>query len=100
MTIPVCIRNEIAYRKLVLIAQNTFINTSSTKLWTTHVHDFDPSELDFNALKNKLTKFLISDISVMPIINEIHINTPGVILEDKGITILFIDRVTEVLNGY
>lgn len=94
MTLPIEIRNKLAFRKVMKVAQQTTFSTITAKFWNIHTPTFSPENLDL--LQIGITKaFLSKSINVYELIHSIHSSTEQTIFQDESPTLVFMKAVTE-----
>lgn len=91
-------RNQIAFRKLIRVAKKQVLIPISAKIWNLHIHQLDITTFDYNSINKLLVRILLSPIDVQKIINDLHQEHAGIVLEDKAITLTFIDRCKRICD--
>lgn len=99
MTLPISIRNDISFRKAVTLTRKSFFNVSASKIWNIHIDDLDMDAENFHEAKETIAVAMLSNVSVMDIINEIHQQSADTILEDMEVTLEFFERCRRAING-
>lgn len=98
MSLPLSIRNDIAFRKIQRIVMRTVFTPATTKLWNVHVKDLNPESFDFSEAKDAIAKAALGSAGIEEIITKIHIERPGIVLEDRDETLLFIGKCLEAIG--
>nr|PMH64567.1 hypothetical protein BCU62_16050 [Enterovibrio norvegicus] len=95
------LRDKIAIRKAIRIGRISLFKSPTTKTWPCHVYGLNPTNADFNIeeASHVICRALLSDVAVFEIISSLHTESNETVLEDRNITIRFLDRCKEVLNG-
>lgn len=99
MTLPVSIRNDISFRKAVMLTRKSFFNVCASKIWNIHIDNLDMDSADFYEAKETIAIAMLSNVSVMDIINEIHQQSADTILEDMEVTLEFFKQCRRAING-
>lgn len=98
MSLPLSIRNDIAFRKVQRIVTRTVFTPATTKLWNVHVKDLNPNSFDFNEAKDAISKVALGSTGIEDMITKIHNEKSGIVLEDRDETLLFIERCIEAIG--
>lgn len=94
MSLPLEIRNKMALRKVVRVANQTTFSTITTKFWNIHTPSYLPDQIDH--IQVEISKaFLCGSINLMALINSIHAKSEQTIFIDQAPTKAFVDAVLE-----
>lgn len=94
MSLPLEIRNTLAFRKVVRVANQTAFSTITTKFWNVHSPSYMPE--NFDHVQVGISKALLcGTINLMDLINSIHTKSEQTIFIDKQPTQAFVEAVLE-----
>lgn len=85
------IRNQIAFRKVIRIANKCLYVKHKTHTWSIHIDGLLPNEFDTEKAKVVITKMLFSQKNLLNIINELHKKSEETVLEHRNITLDFLE---------